>query len=256
MEISHIKETYKNIFEAYGKPSLDVHIQKFKELDKFLPYNSTFFCVTNTQDLSFKFISKNLYACLGIESKVLETRGMRYFWSLIHPEDIDKWLEGLNALMDFTLAEVNEDERQYMNYTWNYRLKHANETYVNVIQNTTPLEFDAQMKPIIGLAHYTVIHSDIVLPITGTAKYLNENEEYEIRYYNNFSQKLLEGGLTNRERDIVRLLVLNYSSKKIANKLNISPNTVDTHRRNILKKLNISSTGELVALMKMNVNWL
>ena len=256
MEITEIKETYKTIFEAYGNPSLDVHIQKFRELDRFLPYSSTFFCVTNTQDLSFKYISKNLFACLGIDPKTLETKGMRYFWSRIHPEDIDKWLQALNTLMEFTLEKVDELDRNRMSYCWNYRFKHANGRYVNIIQNTTPLEFDSQMKPIIGLAHYTVIHSKIVMPVTATAKYLNKNNAYETIYYSNFSQKLLEGGLTNRERDIVRLLVLDYSSKKIAEKLNISPNTVDTHRRNILKKLNISSTGELVALMKMNVNWI
>ena len=70
--------------------------------------------------------------------------------------------------------------------------------------------------------------------------------------FNNFSQKLLTNGITNRERDIVRLLVLNYSSKTIGEKLNISSNTVDTHRRNILAKLNVSSTGELVGMLKTN----
>ena len=71
---------------------------------------------------------------------------------------------------------------------------------------------------------------------------------------NLFSQKLLSNGISNRERDIVRLLVLNYSSKDIAEKLNISSNTVDTHRRNILKKLNISSTGELIGMIKTNTS--
>jgi len=47
-------------------------------------------------------------------------------------------------------------------------------------------------------------------------------------------------------------LILNKSSKEISGKLNISPHTVDTHRRNILKKLNISSTGELVGILKTN----
>ena len=55
-----------------------------------------------------------------------------------------------------------------------------------------------------------------------------------------------------RERDIIRLLVLDKSSKEISESLNISSHTVDTHRRNILKKLKLSSTGELVAMIKMN----
>ena len=104
----------------------------------------------------------------------------------------------------------------------------------------------------IGLAHYTVLDPKIKLQVSATAKLLNDNNEYETKYFNNFSQKLLSDGITNRERDVVRLLVLNYSSKEIADKLNISSNTVDTHRRNILKKLNITSTGELIGMMKTN----
>jgi len=177
---------------------------------------------------------------------------MRSFWSRMHPEDIELWLKALNDLMDFTLNEISLEERKRMSYTWNYRLKNMDGKYVNIIQNTTPLEFDVTGKPIIGLAHYTVLDIKIKLPITATAKFLNEQNEYETKYFNNFSQKLLNNDISNRERDIVRLLVLNHSSKEIAEKLNISPNTVDTHRRNILKKLNISSTGELVGMLKMN----
>ena len=256
MKLADIKHIYKTIFESYGSPSLDEHINKIIELDYFFPYNATFFCVTNTQTLTFQYVSKNTKACLGIESMELQTKGMRYFWSRIHPDDIDKWLKALNDLMEFTLAEIPVADRDRMSYTWNYRFKNNKGEYVNIIQNTTPLEFDSDMKPIIGLAHYTVLNSKIMLPITASAKLLNTNNEYETKYYNNFSQKLLMDGISNRERDIVRLLVLNYGSKDIADKLNISPNTVDTHRRNILKKLNISSTGELVGLLKFNAHWI
>ena len=114
--------------------------------------------------------------------------------------------------------------------------------------------FFSMNKPIIGMAHYTVLNSNIKMDVCASAKWLNDNNEYETRYFNNFSQKLLSDGISNRERDVVRLLVLNYSSKEIAERLSISSNTVDTHRRNILKKLNISSTGELIGMLKMNKN--
>ncbi len=251
-----IKSAYKDIFQSYDHPSLETHIEKMKELDMYLPYSSTFYCITNTQDLTFEYISKNMFSSLGIDTNELKSRGMRYFWSRIHPEDIDIWLKALNELMEFTLAEIPLEERRRMSYTWNYRFKNSHDIYVNIIQNTTPLEFDISMKPIIGLAHYTVLHPDVKFDITASAKLLNRKNEYETKYFNNFSQKLLSDGITNRERDIVRLLVLNKSSKVIAEALSISSNTVDTHRRNILKKLNISSTGELIGLLKMNKNFI
>ncbi|MFI1745293.1 LuxR C-terminal-related transcriptional regulator [Thalassobellus sediminis] len=250
----HIKDVYKKIFKSYDNPSLEKHIEKIIELDAFLPYSSTFFCVTNTQDLSFEFVSKNMQSCLGIDRSLLENKGMRYFWSRIHPDDLETWLLALNELMTFTLKEIHHEDRCKMSYTWNYRFKNINDEYVNIVQNTTPLEFDGKNKPIIGLAHYTVLAKEIKLQVCASAKVLNKNNEYETVYFNNFSQRLLSDGVSNRERDVIRLLVLNYTSKEIGKKLNISSNTVDTHRRNILKKLNMSSTGELIGMLKMNKN--
>lgn len=247
-----IKQIYSTIFKSYGNPILEKHINKIIELDTYLPYNSTFFCITNTQTLSFEYISKNMFSCIGLDTSTLKEKGMRFFWNRIHPDDIEPWLQALNELMNFTINDISFEKRKQTSYTWNYRFKNAKNEYVTIVQNTTPLEFDIDGKPIMGLAHYTVLDTKINMQICASAKILNVNNEYETKYFNNFSQKLLTNGVSNRERDIIRLLLLNHSSKEIAEKLFITSNTVDTHRRNILKKLNISTTGELVALLKMN----
>ena len=254
MKYNEIKEHYKTIFESYDRPSLETHINKLIELDNYLPYSSTFFCITNTQDLTFEYVSKNFNSCLGLNPNILKSQGMRYFWSRIHPEDVEVWLSAINQLMEFTLNDIPENRRKEANYTWNFRFKNADDVYVNIIQNTTPLAFDKNMKPIIGLAHYTILEPNIKMQITASVKLLNEQNQYETIYFNNFSQKLLEKEISNRERDVIRLLILDHSSKQISEKLNISSHTVDTHRRNILKKLKISSTGELIGMLKMNKN--
>ncbi|MDN3666298.1 LuxR C-terminal-related transcriptional regulator [Algibacter miyuki] len=251
-----IKDTYKEIFKSRDTPSLKSHIEKFIELDKYLPYSSTFYCITNTQQLTFEFISKNMTACLGLDREELKRKGMRDFWGRMHPEDQDPWLKALNDLMEFTLSKISLQNRERISYAWNYRLKNGQGEYVNVLQNTTPLEFDSDNKPIIGLAHYTILPGEMQLGVCASAKMLNDRDQYETIYFSNFSQKLLKDGITNRERDVIRLLALDKSSKQIGENLNISSNTVDTHRRNILKKLNMSSTGELVGMLKMNRNYL
>jgi two-component system nitrate/nitrite response regulator NarL len=55
-----------------------------------------------------------------------------------------------------------------------------------------------------------------------------------------------ESRLTNREQLILRLISLGYGNKKIAQELNNSVRTVETHKRNITKKLNINTTSGLV----------
>jgi len=52
--------------------------------------------------------------------------------------------------------------------------------------------------------------------------------------------------LTSRERQIVQLLSEGKSSKEVAVDLNISVKTAETHRSNIMRKLDIHSTSQLV----------
>lgn len=54
------------------------------------------------------------------------------------------------------------------------------------------------------------------------------------------------GTLTAREQEILRLLAEGLSAKEIAEKLFISPKTVENHRANIMNKLDLHSTIELV----------
>ena len=52
--------------------------------------------------------------------------------------------------------------------------------------------------------------------------------------------------LTPREQEIMRFLAEGLSSKAVAEKLFISPKTVENHRANIMNKLGLHSTIELV----------
>jgi two-component system response regulator NreC len=52
--------------------------------------------------------------------------------------------------------------------------------------------------------------------------------------------------LTTREREILQLLAEGKNNKDVANLLNLSLYTVETHRSNIFEKLNLHSTAELI----------
>lgn len=52
--------------------------------------------------------------------------------------------------------------------------------------------------------------------------------------------------LTGREREILKLLSLGYSTQKIADELYLSPHTVHSHRKSIIRKLSIKSPTEFV----------
>ncbi|TDE53031.1 response regulator [Flavobacterium sp. GT3P67] len=52
--------------------------------------------------------------------------------------------------------------------------------------------------------------------------------------------------LTDRELEIITLISLEYSGKEISDRLFISVNTVETHRKNIMKKLDAKNSISLV----------
>jgi DNA-binding NarL/FixJ family response regulator len=66
-------------------------------------------------------------------------------------------------------------------------------------------------------------------------------------FQKNTPKKNSDSGLTPRENDIVNGLVDGLSYKMIADRYNISIDTVRTHIRNIYKKLHVNSKAEVIA---------
>ena len=69
-----------------------------------------------------------------------------------------------------------------------------------------------------------------------------EGDHQEI-FKDEFSQKMK---LTRREIEIIRLLAMGNTSQQTSVSLSISPHTVDTHRKNIFRKLKINNIADLV----------
>lgn len=191
MPTNHIKEIYSAIFKSYGEVTLDHQIKKLTELDTYMPYNSTFFSLINTTKLTFDYMSKNIEVCIGIKPQEMKSNGMAFYWSLIHPEDLKNYLEALQDIIAFTLKNIPLDERKFMCYTHNYRIKNASGEYVQIIQNSTPLHFDEGGKPVIGMAHYTVLEPGIVIPISATVKCMKNDNQLETVFSKNYSNEQL-----------------------------------------------------------------
>ena len=62
-----------------------------------------------------------------------------------------------------------------------------------------------------------------------------------------------KGILTKREREVFELLIVNYTTKEIANKLKISEKTVRNHISNVMQKLGVKGrSSAVVELLKLN----
>jgi DNA-binding CsgD family transcriptional regulator len=81
-----------------------------------------------------------------------------------------------------------------------------------------------------------------------------ENHMREIASTFTYRLESKHTGLTAQEIRIAELIRLGNTSKDISNILNISPNTVDTHRRNIRKKLGFNRSSENLRTKLLMIN--
>jgi LuxR family transcriptional regulator of spore coat protein len=66
-------------------------------------------------------------------------------------------------------------------------------------------------------------------------------------------KKLSKSILTKREKEVFELLILNKTTREIAEKLNISEKTVRNHISNAMQKLGVKGrAGAVVELLKLN----
>lgn len=68
------------------------------------------------------------------------------------------------------------------------------------------------------------------------------------------TQSISENVLSNKETEVLGLISKGLTTKEIASKLFVSSRTIETHRANILKKLEVKNTAELIKkATKMNL---
>ncbi|CAM3922405.1 MULTISPECIES: response regulator transcription factor [Flavobacterium] len=82
---------------------------------------------------------------------------------------------------------------------------------------------------------------------SGSTYYSKEVTEIHNEYESNLKQNLATTTeLSNREKEILILIAQQLTAAEIAEKTFISLNTVNTHKRNLLSKLNVKNTAGLV----------
>jgi two-component system, NarL family, response regulator NreC len=89
--------------------------------------------------------------------------------------------------------------------------------------------------------------------VTNGKKYFSaEISEKMINFMS--TQSISENVLSNKETEVLGLIAKGLTTKEIAAKLFVSSRTIETHRANILKKLEVKNTAELIKkAAKMNL---
>lgn len=169
---------------------------------------------------------------LGRTLEELRQMGKAYFDTYLHPEDVE---ENLPRLIDL----LNRNEYKKL-ISFFLRVRRSEQHEWEWFFHTAKLFGDPQN----GTAAREII-------LTATAvRNLSDNGSRLARLLdeNEFKKKYSEkfNSLTKREKEIIQLVAAGNNSRKIAELLFISEATVETHRKNIRRKINAGSNYDMV----------
>jgi DNA-binding CsgD family transcriptional regulator len=233
---------------------LKKHIEQQIMIDKFLPDSASFFFVVEPVSHTYHFMGRQQESVSGYKNEEVMSRGMEFLFACLHPEDVVILQEKIYPQIADTLRELAKKEDIKNSVTkFNYRFKIKSGVYLNFLEHLYVLETDQAGNPALFLGNIIILETDEVLPLRLTIKITCGNDSLETIHSGIYTpEKPGLGSITPREMDILRKLAMGKTSKQIGKELSISHHTVDTHRRNLLKKLKCNSVVELTRLAFQN----
>jgi DNA-binding CsgD family transcriptional regulator len=246
MDIKKLNEEANKIWHRLASDStaemLRAELDLYKKLLEFFQVGESYYLIFNFKKLEFDLISEEIEKVLGYQPSEIN---MPFLMGKLHPEDQSWFLTFENKVVDF-FSQLPLDKLMKYKVRYDFRIKKKNGNYIRILHQVVVAEHDNT-----GAASRTLVaHTDITylkqegkpvlsfIGMDGEPSYLNVGSN------NIFVESKEE--LTKREKQILALLIDGKLSKEISNILKISKQTVDTHRKNMLHKNNLSNTGELI----------
>ena len=169
---------------------------------------------------------------------------LNFFLSKIHPDDQSTFLKHENRAVAFLKNLPHHKVTKYK-VVHDYRILNNVGIYIRILQQVINLHSDAKNNVIMLMG----MHTDITFLKKNNSASLSfigfdgEPTFTDVDLRQDF--EMLDSIFTKREKEIINCLLAGDQTKEIANRLNISKFTVDTHRRNILSKTDTRNTLEL-----------
>jgi len=208
------------------------------ELKNILLLNNQFIYITNLSGKCYAYLDKSLKEILGYQPHEFDFTN---FSERIHRDD----RKIVAAVVDKMVKLICAIPIQPMEHSLNmdFRVKTKSGEYKRIMRQSSVYKCTPEKKP------FLIIH------LCTDISYMNKKNGIDISFSGKNSRKIQEMleinhgeqiSLSHRELEILKCISSGLSSKEIGETLFISKNTVDTHRRNMLKKLNLKNTAELV----------
>ncbi|MFD2034291.1 helix-turn-helix transcriptional regulator [Belliella marina] len=200
------------------------------------------------RDLSLAFFTDNVEDIMGYPNSFFRNKGMEAVLTMLHPEDVPELAKFQKIVLDL-LQGLKREEMETFEFTYTVRWVHYRTKEIKW--------FASKVRPyLIDKNKNVVFDLHIVVHLVNPPQVNNFDWSYS--YTSQDGDKIhaskrdpnrVNFKLTKKEREISNMILEGKNSQEIATKLNISKNTVNTHRKNIFKKLKAKNTAELMKIL-------
>ena len=223
----------------------------FKLREVFLPdrqlkdlnvIGQAYYAVFDYVHCRFAYLEGSFEQVTGFDSERLLSGSLEFLAQQLHPDDQPLLLKVISRINRY-LSLAPPSEKPYVSYC--YRLRTKDSGYIRVLHEWMRLARDPQGRLMYCLERCTdITHWQSERQVTLSIH--TPGAQPNITYTPVAQERSV--AFTQSEINVIRLLAQGLSSKQIAAELGIAFNTVNTYRRNMLRKSSVKNSTELVQL--------
>jgi DNA-binding NarL/FixJ family response regulator len=210
-----------------------------------------FVLVSNMHNWEVELVNGDCFQLTGYQPDEIKSMKAQFMINITADADLPFCLNVVKLGMQY-LHQQPLEGRELIYAVYFYRARKKNGQIITVQQQSIPILFDENKIPYV----FSNIFTDIsYLGVSALPQALMANRHTgEIFHIKPERLELVKTTdlFSDREKEVIELLIRGHNSRQIGQQLNISMETVRTHRKNILSKAELNTTTELVRFALMH----
>ncbi|MEE4197552.1 MAG: response regulator transcription factor [Bacteroidales bacterium] len=245
-----IEESIKDYAKIVTQIKIKPENVDYKIAEQYLPFfrlidelKTSIIIVTDFYKGNYFYVSERFNKMFGFNKSKAPDMNQLWFRKRFHPDDFIINVAG-TEFHKFIMKQPLENRKNFK-LTHDFRMRNESNQWIRLLVQDYILETDKLGNPwLIMKLCDTSPMQDVNAPATSVCRDILNNE---IVFSLEGSKHITEN-ISVREKEVLKLIADGMKSKEVANKLYISSNTVNNHRRSMISKLNVSNTTEAVKL--------
>ncbi|MEQ9442090.1 MAG: LuxR C-terminal-related transcriptional regulator [Cyclobacteriaceae bacterium] len=194
------------------------------------------------------YVSEEVEEVLGYTSKQFSQQGISFL--IQQTKDEEAQYQMLTRALRFLQYNQSEQERTHCSVNLDFQCKRADGHYIHLLQQSIEFVSDRagnllySMEKVTDISHRPPETSPML-------SIFSAQSQKSLIYVPREEMKQKRGVFTRSEMRILQWLNRGYNTQEIADRAGLSPNTVATHRKNMLRKAKVSNTPKLVRFAKL-----